>query len=126
MGFLDLDADTSNLPERVPQGYFRKEKPPESFLGKLWWHIKNRPLIALAIVALPVVVLATMYLVSYLTTPSEKPHVGPEASNPNVKKDGYSSDLIEIKLGEGKGETKKGPVTPLPVQGNPSDPGKSD
>jgi hypothetical protein len=43
MGLLDLNEDLSKYPERVPQGYFKKEKPPPGFFPALKWHISRHP-----------------------------------------------------------------------------------
>lgn len=95
MGFLDLDADTSKIPERIPEGYFRKEKAPEGFLPGLWWHVKRRPAISLAFFLLPIVILLTYFIVN-LSAGSAKAGVVEEPKVPINSSGSHETDLIKI------------------------------
>lgn len=130
MGFLDLDADTSHLPEHVPQGYFRKERPPEGFFARLWWHARRHPVILISVILLPGVILATFFFVTY---------VGGTQANPTPADqikvtggDAKSTDTIQINIKDQNPsedpefKPPRKPVVPLPMgESRPSDPGKS-
>jgi hypothetical protein len=130
MGFLDLDADTSNLPERVPQGYFRKERPPEGFLPRLWWQAKHHPLIVISIVLLPVVIVLTLYFVVYVHEAPLKPT--PVDQIKATGQDAKSTDMIQINIKENNPSTDpeykppRKPIMPLPVTGGHSAPSGKD
>lgn len=63
MGNLDLNEDLTRYPEYVPQGYFRKEKPPPGFFPGLKWHISRHPRTYLSLIIGPVFCATVLYLV---------------------------------------------------------------
>jgi hypothetical protein len=131
VGFLDLDADTSNLPERVPEGFFRKEKPPEGVLPALWWNIKRRPVIAISVFVLPLVIFGTFLFVRYMTESAPVPV--PEAGKKTEGADSKSTDLIQINIKENNPsdnpefKAPRKPIVPIaPAGGAGQNSGKDD
>jgi len=127
MGYLNLDEDTSKYPDKVPQGYFRKERAPEGALAKLWWSVKNRPLIAFAIFALPIVIFGTFLFASHMTQAPDKAPTPALEQGKSKTGSGFASDLIEIHTNPNAKPEEKKTSAPLPLKsGSGSESGKDD
>lgn len=140
MGFVDLNEDLSKYPERVPPGYYRKEKPPKGFFPAVSWRIKRRPRVALSIVALPVLIVIALVVAKVTFAepapggPSERRPDG--VSRPEFKSEGdgvmkFQTESVELKFKtpDGKAQdpnytrTRKTEPQPLPVPGSGTDRG---